>query len=713
MKNCHLLVLSTVVALLVLTACQGEQNYRDQRVLPTQYPTARIDTTTSFFWDTSLPDPYRWLTTDSTAIARWVVEQNILTQNFMSQIPYYKQIQDRLDELHRYERMSLIRRFGDRYFFSLNNGKYDQDLVYIQESLNSPREVFFDPNRPFRNSSSNLKTYECSADGKWMAMYVNITGDYTDEMLIWNVDNRSLVTDETIYGLKYGSMCWSGDGFYYGCYEPDGPNSLEAKVGQQIRYHKIGTPPSEDELIVPTMTDRKWNYQFAAMGDNQRWVFLMPGTGSKNNALFLLDHENPQEGPKLMIDDPETYNIPIGIANDTIYIYSNYHRPFGRILKAPLHKPEKKNWREVIAASDNYLVAANGADGHILLTYLVNGHHETSVYDLTGKHVKDIPNPEYCMTSFQSTMESKEIFYTCQSFAIPTSVYKYDLISNTSVPYIVPNTAIKPSDYITELAMVPSTEGKSVPVYITRRRDVKLNGKAPCVLVGYGGFGTNITPNFNIKRLVLLEQGCIMAQVCARGGSECGNTWHNDAKHQRKENTFADFKAAIDYLISNGYTSANRLGLQASGIGALAVAVLANRYPDQFAVGVGIEPMLDVLHYQDWNKREAKRASEIGAAIDSREMFYYLCQYDPILNLKAGHYPAMMMVTSNENDYIHPSHAYKYVAALQGMDSGLEPTLLLVKNGGHHRTLAEQIDEYATFCSFFLYNIGIPYKSIE
>ena len=705
----------TAVFMLLLTACTAHrQPDRSGRHMIQQYPVAaRCDSVNQVFGQ-FVTDPYQWLEYDTLpTTADWIIEQRRLTSDYLHQIPYYDEVHERLRQLHDYDRVSTMQCVGGRYFYRISYGLADGSIIYVQESLNTKREVFYDANQKYNGRDAHLLDYTFSADGSHMAMVLSPDDDQTNDILVWDVAKRA--NTETIHRVRNTVPCWHGDGFFYGCYDAEGEGSYEAGASQQVRYHAIGTPVSQDPVVIPSQPGQDNTHQLSLYHDRYLFVNTVHG---RTGALSYIDLQDSTRQIHVIDDDMQTVCQPLGMTGDSLYVLSTARRANGSIFRIDLNNPATAYWTELVTGGEYPMYEAKAADRHFIVTYIVDGTMQTSVYNLNGRQQCTIQVPNYATTSFQCSMDAREVFYTASSFGMPSTIYKYDIASNTSVAYIEPVEAKfdwkDPDDarngflYVTERVFATSADGTQVPIMLTYRKGAKFDGTAPCVLVGYGSLGTNILPRFDTRRVILLENGCIFAQVCARGGSEFGDAWHQAGARLERDNTFADFEAACRFLVEKQYTSADRLCLQASGIGALPIAVLANRHPELFSVGVAIRPVLDMMHYQHMRGTKRDWVNDWGTIEDSPEYLQYIASYDPITNLHtADNYPAIMCMTANREDKLIPAHSYKYIAALQNTQTGPEPKIINIAEGTHYKSAVQAAEEYTNFFCFFWYNIGM------
>lgn len=669
----------------------------------------------------SLADPYQWLESiNSPETRQWIKTQQDFYQDYYSHIPYTGQIRQRLVDLHNYERSQVPVQAGKYYVFTRNTGLQEQPVLYVQESLNDTPRVLFDPNTYSPGDKVTLGSFQLSHDGSYASVCLYLNGSEWMNLVIVEVSTGHILRDDLRY-VKSFTPVWRGNGFYYGSFAiTDSSNvtlTTSQTVNMHVYYHQLGQMQSQDVPFVRgEETGLTGGSYEMSLADDEKYLFLKRTSQERGNTLYFQDLTDPESELQLIASDSKYSYEPLGVVNGRGYVRSNYHFENGRLLSFSISEPDIRHWKVVVGAQDNVLTDALLADDGIILTYSDQAATRAYYYDIDGNYKHEIPIPGYGTVSFSANAGNSSIFYSFSSTAFPITVFKYDQHTNSAVPFISPKINFSTDDYVTERVFCTSADGTKIPMFITYRKDLELNGHTPTFLTAYGGFGVNMTPRFDINRLLILEQGCIYAQVCTRGGGEYGDNWHTSGTRARKENVFADFVAAAEYLQAHGFTSPDRLCLSGKDHGGLAVAVLANRRPDLFSVAIPRYAMLDMLRFQlyagGWNWRY-----EFGTSRDSREKFNYLIKYSPVQCIHNSqdsiHYPAILAITGDHDETVIPCHTYKYIATLQAAQTGPEPKLAyIIPNVGHnYMRTSEEIDEYAAIYSFFLYNVGVKYKA--
>lgn len=646
---------------------------------------------------------------------RWVKEQRAVYYDYMSKLTYHDTVLTRLRKICNYQRISNITTAGTRYLYNIQDGDDAKDKLYIQESLNREPEVMFDPTLPFMGMSIRMKSYEISPDGKWMTMSINCNGEPTDWILLWDLDTRQIVESEIHKHVKT-KACWSNDGFYYGMYR-GGVANKDTDESMMIKYHRVGTDPEEDNVVVEPVKGRSFWYNmrcFKGSADGKMHLFLLPKADekTKGNNLYLVEQDSLGHGILKTMhdggDNEKCYFVPIGMQGNTVYLRTNFHAPNGRIVKCTLDQPERRAWRVVVPEGDNPLISCTSAAGHFIITTINNGAHCSAVYTLDGKRKCEIDAPDFSTVSFRSDMHSKDVFYTANSFVRPLTMYKYDLKTNTSFAYLKPRYMFNPDDFVTERHMLKGADGMYVPLFITRHKKTRLTPETPCFFMGHGAMGVQSMPKFDPAMLLILEQGGIAATGICRGGSEYGEKWHRLGQGYDKENTFIDYKAHIDFLIKSHFTSPERLALIGRGLGCINIAVMANRHPELFSVALMSGPFLDVLNLERYG-RASTWGKELGYPDRDRGIRDFMMGYAPLQNLQPGNeYPATLSIAHINDKQIPPLHTEKYISALQNMDSGERTKLGLICNG--KGTELQRNEEFSCMFCFAWFNWDLPYK---
>lgn len=744
-KICNSTLLGTVL-LLSTVACGGGEDLRSSRYLPSSYPDARKDGTIEHYvWSmrtgekagmidsADVEDPYRWLEDmTSPETQSWISAQQKTARDYFSRIPYKEAIHDRLVQLNNYERANPPRKAGERYFFTKNTGLQEQPVIYVQESLNAKADVLFDPNTYAPGKNVVLDNFQLSSDGTYATICLHIDGSQWYKLLVMDISKRMLLEDE-ILGTRQFTPIWHGTGFYYGRYmeiakegtektdeannnadESDRLEELhERESNQKVYFHEVGQPQSNDRLVFENASYSDGYFQ-ATLSCDEKYLFLQHKGFDRGNTLYFVNLQDSKCEIKLIATDARYYYEPVDVIDGRAYVHSNFHYKRGRLLYFDVNEPNIRQWKSLVPEKEHVLADVQATQGYLILTYREDAADRAYLYDMDGNRRATIPVPGFGTINVSSKSDSRDIFFNFSSTTIPTTVYKYDAHTNSTVALITPKIDFKKEEYTTERVFATSADGTQIPLFLSYKKGIKFEGKTPTYLLAHGGFNLSMQPSFNINRTLLLEQGFIVAQVCTRGGNEYGSEWYTNGIRARKENVFADVIAAAEYLEQNGYTDAQHLCITGKNHGGMVAAVLANRRPDLFSVCIPRFSMFDLMRYQHFNNGWNWRY-EFGTSRDSKEKFDYLIKFSPLQNIQSGdnvRYPAVLAITGDRDEEVLPCHSYKYMATLQAAKTGNEPKIVLIEsNVGHsNKQLSQDLEESTNTYSFIFYNFGIKYK---
>ena len=685
------------------------------------YPKAAKDGTVDEYFGTKVADPYRWLENDTSAqTAAWVEAENKVTNAYLKKIPFRQKLLKRLTELANYEKIGAPRKRHGKWYFYKNNGLQNQSVLYVMDELGGEPRVFLDPNTLSQDGTVALKGTYFSHNGKWMAYSISRSGSDWEEFFVIDLKTGQLTSDH-IEWAKFTGAAWQGDGFYYSAYDrpEEGKEFSNVNAGHKIYYHKLGTPQSEDVLFYQNPTQPKRFYDVSVNEEETLMYLYESGAGAGNN-LFVRDLRQKDSQFIQLTDNMDYQYSPVYDDGDKIYIYTNYDAPKGRIMTADLKQPGLANWKVLIPEQQNVLNGIDVINRQFILNYAQDACDHAFVYSLDGQLRHEVKLPMVGSVGFTGDKKGEECFYTFTSFTMPGTIYRYDMAKNESTLYAQPNVKFRQQDYESKQLFFYSKDGTRVPMFITYKRSM-VNGPRPVLLYGYGGFNIPLGPGFSALRIPFLEQGGIYAQVNLRGGSEYGEEWHLAGTKMQKQNVFDDFIAAAEYLISEGYTSKDKIAIMGGSNGGLLVGACMAQRPDLFRVAIPQVGVMDMLRYHKftigWNW-----ASDYGTSEDSREMFEYLKGYSPLHNLKPGtKYPATLVTTADHDDRVVPAHSFKFAATLQECQSAtqqqhkepLPPVLIRIDTKAGHgggKPLAKILEEQADIYSFILYNMGVKFK---
>ena len=673
------------------------------------YPETAKDDVVDVYFGTEVADPYRWLENDTTAAtATWVAAQNAVTNQYLEQIPFRQALLDRLTSLSDYEKISTPSKRNVKYYFYKNDGLQNQSVLYVQDSLDSEPRVFIDPNKFSEDGTVALGRTAFSHDGKYIAYAVSKSGSDWLDIYVMDVETGQLLEDQ-INWAKVTGIAWQNDGFYYSAYDRpvEGKEYSHVNENHKVFYHKLGTPQSADKVVY-TNPKEPLRFYTTSTSDDDRFLFMYESGASRGNNLYITDAQN-KKGMQQLTTDNEFQYSPIEVIGDSILIFTNYNAPKNRIMVADAKNPTINNWTELIPESESVLSGAQVIGGKLFLTYDQDASNHAYVYDLNGTQIQEVQLPSLGSVGFSGNKDDKECFFGFTSFTIPGATYKYDVDNNTWELFRAPQVKYNPDEFETKQVFFASKDGEKIPMFLTYKKGLQLNGKNPVFLYGYGGFGISLNPSFNMMRIPFLENGGIYAQVNLRGGNEYGEEWHVAGTKMNKQNVFNDFIGAAEYLIDNKYTNPEKIAIVGGSNGGLLVGACMTQRPDLFKVAIPQVGVMDMLRYHKftigWNW-----ASDYGTSEESPEMFEYLLGYSPIHNMKEGTaYPATLVTTADHDDRVVPAHSFKFAAALQEANDGTNPTLIRIDSKAGHgagKPIQKVLEEQADIYSFILYNMN-------
>ena len=673
------------------------------------YPKAEKVDTVDVYFGTEVADPYRWLENDtSAATAAWVEAENKVTNEYLAQIPFRKQLLERLTNLANYEKIGAPFKKHGKYYFYKNDGLQNQSVLYVQDSLEGEPRVFLDPNKLSDDGTVALTGLSFSHDGKYAAYTISRSGsDWTEIYVLDTVTGQLL--DDHIEWAKFTGAAWQGDGFYYSAYDAPvkGKEFSNVNENHKVYYHKIGTPQTEDKLIYQNPAYPK-RFYYTGTSEDERILFVYESGAGRGNNLFIKDLKKANAPFIQLTTDFDYQYSPIEVIDNNVYIFTNYGAPKNRIMVADINNPKLENWKELIPEMESVLSSAEVIGGKLFLTYDKDASNHAYVYSQKGEHMHEIKLPSLGSVGFSGTKDDKECFFVFTSFTTPGTIYKYDMDKNSYELYRAPKVEFNSDDFVTEQAFFPSKDGIMIPMLLTYKKDLERNGNNPVFLYGYGGFGISLNPGFTTSRIPFLENGGIYAQVNLRGGSEYGEEWHIAGTKMQKQNVFNDFISAAEYLINNKYTNPDKIAIVGGSNGGLLVGACMTQRPDLFKVAIPQVGVMDMLRYHKftigWNW-----ASDYGTSEDSQEMFEYLKGYSPLHNLKPGtKYPATMVTTADHDDRVVPAHSFKFAATLQECNDGTNPTIIRIDSKAGHgagKPMAKVLEEQADIYGFIMYNL--------
>lgn len=683
-------------------------------VAQTAYPKAHKDNTVDVYFGEKVADPYRWLEDDMSAqTAEWVDAENAVTRKYLDNIPMRKNILKRLKETANYEKIGIPFKRQGKWYVYRNNGLQNQSVLYQMDSPTadaSKQRVWLDPNALSTDGTVALKGIYFSHNGRYMAYVISRSGSDWEEIYVKDCQTGRDIDDHIVWA-KFTSATWLGNGFYYSAYDaPEKGRETSAKNSvQKIYYHKIGTPQSEDQLFFmnPTQPLRFYNVD---IDHDEKVMTLNEGGMDNGNNLYVRDLTKPNSQFIQMCSDTRFRYSTVETVGKKMYILTNAGAPKYRLMVADVDRPGYNDWKEVVPEGESVLTDVTFADDRMILQYSKDNCNQMYTYTTDGKRIGEIKLPTFGSTSASGMRGQKEVFYSFTSYTMPNTVYSYDLNTDKSTVWAAPKINFRSDDYKTDMVFYTSKDGTRAPLFITYKKGMKLNGRNPLLLYGYGGFNITYAPFFLSNYIPFMERGGIYVHAVLRGGGEYGEDWHVAGTKLQKQNVFDDFIAAAEYLINNKYTSSDRLAIQGGSNGGLLVGACMTQRPDLYQVCLPAVGVMDMLRYHKftigWNW-----APDYGTSDDSKEMFEYLRAYSPLHTLKPGvKYPATLVSTADHDDRVVPAHSFKFAARLQECQAGSAPTLISIgKDAGHGggKPLAKRLAEQADILSFTLWNMGI------
>ncbi len=686
------------------------------------YPVPRKDTQADDYHGTKVADPYRWLEDpDSPESRAWIDAENKITFDFLKAIPARDKIRARLTELWNYERFGIPGREGGHYFLTRNDGLQNQSVLYTLNTLDSAPKLLLDPNKLSADGTVALKGSAVSEDGRLMAYGLSTAGSDWEEWKVRDVATGQDLEDHLKW-VKFSNASFTkdGKGFFYSRYdEPtnSAANLRSVNYFQKLYYHQIGQPQKDDLLVYHRPDQKEWGISGDVTEDGQYLIIsISQGTDVKNRFFYksLQGAAGPleaiQKNPvvELIPDLEASYNF---FANDgpVFYFLSDLNAPKGKVIAIDTANPAKANWKTVIPENQDTLRAVTLMRGRFFAQYMKDAQSAIRIHQKTGALVKEVKLPGIgTVTGFGGKREDKETFYAFTSFTRPTTIYRYDVEADSSTVFKEPSVKFNPDDYETKQIFYKSKDGTRVPMFISHKKGLKLDGSNPTLLYAYGGFNISLTPAFSPATLNWMEMGGVYAQPNLRGGGEYGEAWHQAGTKANKQNVFDDFIGAAEWLIAHKYTSSPKLAISGGSNGGLLVGACITQRPELYGAALPAVGVMDMLRFHKFTIGWAW-VSDFGSA-DNAEDFKYLYAYSPLHNTKPAKYPATLITTADHDDRVVPAHSFKFAAALQQAQQGPAPTMIRidVKAGhGAGKPTAKVIDEVADKYAFLVKTLNM------
>ncbi len=683
-------------------------NNIDFKNIDVKYPTVKKENIIDDYHGTAISDPYRWLEDDtSNETKNWVTDQNKVTFDYLSNIPYRDAIKNRLEQVWNYERYGSPFKENGKYYFFKNDGLQNQSILYTQETLDGDSKIVLDPNKFSEDGTTSLGAISFDKAGTKIAYQISEGGSDWRTILIKDLESGKVLKDK-INWVKFSSISWFKDGFFYSRYpEPEDEKKLSAKNEfHQVYYHKLGTPQSDDILTYADRAHPNRN-AYVQTTEDENFLVVSAVESTSGNALFF---KNLKEKGESFIPIRETFESDFVLVDNDgnkLLLLTNYKAPNNRLIAVDTENPSEENWEEIIPESEDVLRNINIIGGKIVATYIHNASHSVKFYSLKGQLESKMELPSIgTVGGFSGKKTDSEAFFAFTSFTRPTTIYNVNIETKKIKIFKAPNVDFKSDDYTTKQVWYKSYDGTKVPMFLTYKKGLELDGKRPTLLYGYGGFDIPVLPSFRVSNTVLLENGGIFAVANIRGGGEFGQKWHKAGTKDQKQNVFDDFISAAEYLIAQGYTNQEKLAIQGGSNGGLLVGACMTQRPDLFKVAFPQVGVLDMLRYHTFTIGWAW-ATDYGRS-DDPEAFKYLIKYSPLHNVKEIAYPATMVTTADHDDRVVPAHSFKFISELQDKHTGDNPVLIRVETSAGHGAgvpTDKLVQSAADVSSFMFYNM--------
>ncbi len=698
------------LAALFATSAQGQS---------ISYPVTRKVDQVDAYHDTAVADPYRWLEDDNSADTKaWVVQQNEVTDKFLAAMPQRLPVRKLYTELYDFEKFGIPFREGKRYFWTHNSGLQPQSVLYTATSLKDAPQVALDPNTLSKDGTVALSGVAPSRDGKLLAYGVAGAGS---DWQTWRVRDLATGQDlpDTIEWVKFSSAAWTADGkgFFYARF--DAPKEGEALKGsnyfQKLYYHRLGTPQAEDVLVAENRDDKEWRFGTEVSDDGRLLLISVVKSGSKNGLMVLPLPQGAFAGGK---PQPVTLQFdaqyrPVAVLGDKIIVKTDRDAPRGRLVAIDLKNPAPAAWKTLVAEGPDAMTGASAVGGRFLLSYLHDAATLVRVHAAEGKRLGEVKVPGTGTAGgFGGRWDDKDTFFSYTSLTAPTEIHRYDIRTGKVELFKAPKTAFNTDEFETRREFVTSKDGTRFPIFIAAKKGLKLDGRNPTLLYGYGGFNISTTPTYGVTAATWLKMGGVYVIASIRGGGEYGSAWHDAGTQLKKQNVFDDFIAAGEWLVKNNIASPATLAINGGSNGGLLVGAVTNQRPELFAAAVPQVGVMDMLRYQNFTIGWAW-ATDYGTS-DNAEMFKALYAYSPLHNIRSGvKYPAVLITTGDHDDRVVPAHSFKYAATLQAADTGPAPKLIRIEtNAGHGagKPTAKIIEERSDILAFIANTMKLEVK---
>ncbi len=674
------------------------------------YPVSRKGDVVEDYHGTQVADPYRWLEdADAPETRQWVEAQNALTFGYLEKLPARGRLEARLTELWNYEKYGIPSREGSRYVFTKNDGLQNQSVLYVADSLEAEPRVLLDPNTLSQDGTVALTGADFTRDGNLMAYSLAAAGSDWNEIRVRDVRTGKDLPD-VVQWVKFSGISWTADGkgFFYSRYDEPKPGEKlsGALYFQKLYFHRLGTPQTRDVLVHEDKAHKDWGFGGEVSEDGRYLVITVTHGTAEENQLFFKDLKAPKSKVVELITGFDADYTFVGNDGPRFFLRTNLDAPRGRLIAVDVRQPDRKAWKELIPQGEDTVRGVSLVGDRLFVSVLKDARSQVRVHALDGKPLGEVALPGIGSAGgFDGERKETETFYSFSSFTTPTTIYRYDVKTGESTVFRAPKVAFDPSRYETTQVFYTSKDGTRVPMFLSHKKGLKLDGSNPTYLYGYGGFNIPLTPGFSVSNLVWMEMGGVYAQANLRGGGEYGSEWHDAGTKLRKQNVFDDFIAAAEYLVAQKYTSPQKLAIAGGSNGGLLVGAAMTQRPELFGCALPAVGVMDMLRFHKFTIGWAW-TSDYGSA-DNAEEFKALHAYSPLHNLKPGtRYPATLITTADHDDRVVPAHSFKFAAAAQAAHGGEAPVLIRIETKAGHgagKPTSKVIEEVADKFAFALH----------
>ena len=677
-----------------------------------RYPFTETGGVVDTYFDTTIADPYRWLEDDySNATKAWVSRQNAFTNSYMRRIPFRRKIEKRLTEIWNYPSQGMPFKKGDKYYYYKNDGLQSQSVMYVQDTPNTAGKVFLDPNTFSSDGTIALGGTYFSHDHKYMGYSINIAGSDWQEFYVMDLETGEILPDHLTW-VKFSGMSWRGNGFYYKKYPTPDENAELSATNEHAKvfYHKMGTPQDADELIFYDPETPKISPN-VNVTDDGRFIFLYRSAGTYGNSLSFRDTKVFQDSWTPIVDDFNSNFWILDHIEGQLIAQTDRNAPLKKIVRIDPSKPQEEYWETLIAGTkEEVLSSVNLVGGKFFAHFTKDVSSVWKVYNLDGNYLYDVDLPgKGIVGGFGGKKDQMITWYTFNNSVNPPTIYQYDIKQNISTVYKESEAKFDRENFVLKQEFYPSKDGTMIPIFIAHKKGLKMDGKRPTLLYAYGGFNISIKPYFSKANSILYENDGVYALANLRGGSEYGQDWHEAGMLHNKQNVFDDFIAAAEYLERSGITSPNYLAIRGGSNGGLLIGAVLNQRPDICKVAYPEVGVMDMLRYERFTIGHAWSV-EFGS-VTEKEYFENIVKYSPLHTVQDGaNYPSVLIYTADHDDRVVPAHSFKYAAALQAGQGGIDPILVRIGQSAGHgagKPTKKIIEEYAEKWAFMFYEMGL------